>query len=141
MRTCNTCNAVYRGDSWNFCLNDGTALVDSDDEPTIAFVAVPTDSWKLTAEDERRIESGLRAIYQMKGFSWLEYDARFERLIQRYKEKGKDYCIDFIRRVLGRITLDSSTEGTAEISGDLRIALARGTPYEADNYLRENGYI
>ena len=148
MKECRTCKVVYpEDDSLNFCFNDGTPLTETADEPTLVIEDIPLDS---TYNALLSIQTGqmLAKIYQFRELAWLAHDARFERLIDRYKNDDLSRCKEFVRRILGRAQIEFDRDdsdgsyilGIGTISQQLDRAIS-STAEEGDQYLEELGYI
>ncbi len=74
-------------------------------------------------------------------FAPFEFDARFERLVKRYRNDGFEKVYEFLGKLLGRMKLaERRSEGNYDPTA-LGIAISEATPGETDDVLRKHGLI
>ena len=80
-------------------------------------------------------------MYTNIDFAPFEFDARFERLIKRYRNDSFEKVYEFLGKLYGRMKLaERRNEGNYDPTA-LSIAISEVTPGEADEVLRKHGLI
>lgn len=125
----------------NYCLEHGTPLMPLLEEDTMEFPSRAT----LIRNDEptdadKRIDSLLEEIYKTESCKRFKHDARFERLISRYRLRGFDFVFNFLERFLyqaasNRMVFDRYAEQ------DMEEALTHKDHNRVDEILESRGLI
>ena len=140
MKQCPVCKKDFQ-ESMNFCLEDGTVLIDPDQDKTIV---IASEMGLYTPDDEDAEQQQRRLIqelYRTDDFADFQFDARFGRLLTRLRQKDYYLCTEFLVRLLGRSML---AERRSQPNSDVHLiwnVLSESSPEAADAMLAEAGLL
>ena len=117
MRYCHTCKVEYRVDEINYCLNDGTLLIDKDTEETVLIPETQTPYDAKAAADALTklrytyaVDEKLVSLYMFDVYYELSLDARFTRLVDSIFRINPENCLIFVNRLVKRAELHDANQ-------------------------------
>lgn len=141
MAYCENCGKAYGDVSYRFCLFDGNPLVQETTEKTLVMANEPDQSWRSAEDAESEQRLLIKALYETHDLGFLEHDARFDRLLSRYRKQDYFFCTRFVWRLVGRSERASArSQENPDVSTIYR-ALSLDTEDEVDELLRGDGLI